>query len=99
VRLIVVGLLLLARGTPAEVKADFAMICNAPKRAGADKEKDPREKARRIADYLLSHLRTTQAMEVMRSMAELPPSEKAAALRKAARASGYHGPCPFADES
>jgi hypothetical protein len=34
----------------------------------------------------------------MQSMAELRATEKAAALKKKARESGYTGACPFADE-
>jgi len=46
----------------------------------------------------LSHLQTKQAMSLMQSMGGMLPEEKPAALKKAARESGYTGACPFADE-
>jgi hypothetical protein len=85
-------------GTPAEVKADFDLICHAVTRSGAAKEKDPRTKAERIATNLLGHIMTKQAMHVMQSMGGLLPEDKPAALKKAAADAGYQGPCPFADE-
>ena len=85
-------------GTPAEVKADFDLICNSVARSGAAKEKDPSMKAQKIANYLLSHIATKQAMHVMQSMGGMLPEEKPAALKRAAADAGYKGPCPFADE-
>jgi hypothetical protein len=41
---------------------------------------------------------TKQAMAFMQSMGGMLPQEKPAALKKAARESGYTGACPFADE-
>ena len=85
-------------GTKAEVRADFDMICNAVQRSGAAGEKDMSQKAQKIADYLLSHISTKQAMSFMQSMGGMLPEEKAPALKKKARDSGYTGACPFADE-
>jgi hypothetical protein len=87
----------LKQGTKEEVRADFEMICNAVERSGASKS-DPGEKAQKIADYLLSHIQTKQAMSFMQSMGGMLPQEKPAALKRAARESGYKGACPFADE-
>ena len=85
-------------GSKAEVRADFDMICNAVQRSGASGEKDVSGKAQKIADYLLSHISTKQAMSFMQSMGGMLPEEKPAALKKKARESGYTGACPFADE-
>jgi hypothetical protein len=85
-------------GSKAEVRADFAMICNAVQRSGAAHETDPAEKATRTVNYILTHISTQQAWSFMQSMAELRATEKAAALKKKARESGYTGACPFADE-
>jgi len=86
------------RGSKAEVRADYALICNALERSGAAKEKDPGKKAQLIADYLLSHIATTQAMSVMQSMGAMLPEDKPASLKNATRQSGYTGDCPLADE-
>jgi predicted YcjX-like family ATPase len=88
----------LKEGSRAEVRADFEMICNAVQRSGAAGEKDMSQKAQKIADYLLSHIATKQAMSFMQSMGGMLPEEKAPALKKKARESGYSGACPFADE-
>jgi len=88
----------LKEGSKAEVRADFEMICNAVERSGAGGEKEVSRKATRIADYLLSHIATRQAMSFMQSMAGMLPEEKAPALKRKARQSGYSGACPFADE-
>lgn len=39
-------------GTKAEAKADYDLVCNAVARSGADKVKDPGERAQRIATFL-----------------------------------------------
>jgi predicted YcjX-like family ATPase len=88
----------LKEGSRAEVRADFEMICNAVQRSGAAGEKDVSQKATKIADYLLSHIATKQAMSFMQSMGGMLPEEKAPALKQKARESGYAGACPFADE-
>src|SRR5215471_16348671 len=88
----------LKEGSKAEVRADFDLICNAVQRSGAAGEKDPSRKAQKIADYLLSHIVTKQAMSFMQSMGGMLPDEKAPALKRKARESGYTGACPFADE-
>ena len=88
----------LKEGTAAEVRADWDMICNAVERSGAAAEKDMSQKATKIANYLLANIKTKQAMSVMQRMAGMLPEEKPAALKKAARDSGYRGACPFADE-
>jgi hypothetical protein len=93
----IAGAKALKQGTRAEVRADYDLICNAVERSGAAGA-DPSEKAMKIANYLLSHLRTTQAMSLMQSMGGMPAKEKPAVLKKAARESGYTGACPFADE-
>ena len=45
-----------------------------------------------------SLIATKQAMSFMQSMGGMLPEEKAPALKKKARESGYTGACPFADE-
>ncbi len=85
-------------GTPEEVKADFDMICDVVKRSHADQEKDPSKKAAKLADYLLSHLKTRQALHTMQSLAGELPADKPRLLKKAAADAGHRGPCPFADE-
>jgi hypothetical protein len=89
----------LKKGSRAEVRADFELICNAIERSGAAAETDPSVKATQIANYLLSHISTRQAMSFMQGMAGMPPEEKSPALKKKARESGYTGACPLADEN
>src|SRR6185436_14902786 len=86
----------LKEGSMKEVRADFEMICNAVQRSGAADESEPGQKATKIANYLLSHIATKQAMSFMQSMGGMLPEEKAPALKKKARESGYAGACPFA---
>ena len=90
--------LALKDGSKAEVRADFAAICNAVERSGAAREKDPSQKAQKVASYLLSHIRTRQAMSLMQRMGGMLPEEKGPALKRAAAESGYTGACPLADE-
>jgi hypothetical protein len=84
-------------GTPAEVKADFDLICNLPERSGLGKVKDTSEKASKMAQYLFAHLKTTQALRVLQGMASEAGEKKPALLKEAAAKAGYTGPCPFAD--
>lgn len=88
----------LKKGSAAEVKADFDLICNAVKRSGAEKETDTSTRARKVAEYMLKNIKTEQAMGQMQEMASLKPEYKADALREAAKKAGYTGVCPFADE-
>ncbi len=83
-------------GTPAEVKADFDLICNSPALSHADQTKDPSERATRIANYVKAHLKTNQAMKLLQDMPSsgMTPEEKGASLKREAVKAGYTGPCP-----
>jgi hypothetical protein len=81
----------------ADVKADCDLVCNAVERSGAGGEKDPSQKATKIAMFLLKNLKTQEVKGFMASLGARPPEEKGPALKKAAAAAGYTGACPFAD--
>jgi hypothetical protein len=82
----------------ADIKADWDMVCNAPARSGGMKTNDPSERARIIATYIQSHLKTN---EVRQFLSNLPsttaPKDQPAAVKKAAKDAGYTGACPMAD--
>ena len=80
------------------VKADFDDICNAEERAGAAGEKDPAQKAVKIAMWLQGRLRTSEAKEFLSAMAPTDPAMKGELLRKEAMKHGV-SPCPIADST
>lgn len=82
-------------GTPAEVKADYEMVCNVIERSGAAKETDPSKKAQTAATYLFKHLKTKQVLSQMQSMGSVRPEDKVKVFKAAAAKAGYTGPCPF----
>ncbi len=81
----------------ADVKADYELVCNAVERSGADSEKDPSQKATKIAMFLLKNIKTQEVKAFMASLGARLPADKGPALKKAAADAGYTGKCPFAD--
>jgi hypothetical protein len=81
----------------ADVKADYDLVCNAVERSGAESEKDPSQKAMKIATFLLKNLKTQEVKKFMATLGAMPPEAKGPALKKAAADAGYTGKCPFAE--
>ncbi len=82
--------------TSAEVKEDYDLVCNAVARSGADKVKDPGERAQRVAAFLQRSIKSQEVRDFMASLAGMLPEQKGPALEKAAARAGYKGKCPLA---
>jgi hypothetical protein len=91
------GLAAAAPGSKADIEADYDMVCNAPARSGAMKIADKSEQAKKVADYILSHLKTVEVRNFLGTFGGMAPADKAPALKKAAKDAGYTGACPLAD--
>ena len=87
-----------AKASAPAVKADYEMTCNAIKLSKADKVKDKSERAKVIADYILSHLKTEEVRHFLGTLGSMMPADKGPALKKAAADAGFTGACPLADE-
>jgi hypothetical protein len=94
---LVAGTAIAAPGSKADIKADYDMVCNSPARSGGMKATDQSERAKKIADYILSHLKTDEVRSFLATFGGMAPADKAPALKKAAKDAGYTGACPLAD--
>jgi hypothetical protein len=91
------GTAVAAPGSKADTKADYDMVCNSPARSGAMKLTDKSEQAKKVADYILSHLKTDEVRNFLATFGGMAPADKAPALKQAAKDAGYTGACPLAD--
>ncbi|HEY1549846.1 MAG TPA: hypothetical protein VGG28_18585 [Kofleriaceae bacterium] len=94
---VIAGTAVAAPGSKADIKADYDMVCNAPARSGAMKTTDKSEQAKKVADYIVSHLKTDEVRNFLGTFGGMDPADKAPALKKAAKDAGYTGACPLAD--
>jgi len=78
-------------------KADFEKICNAEALSGAAGEPDPATKAMKMAAWIESNIRSSDAKRTMQALASVDGVDKGKILKAAAEESGYTGPCPIAD--
>jgi hypothetical protein len=92
-RILVLAVLALAG---CSAKSDFEKICNAEQLSGAAGEKDPSEKAQKIAQYIQANIHSSAGKEFFQSIASVP-GDKGPILKQAAHEAGYDGPCPMAE--
>src|SRR4051794_35240381 len=79
------------KDSKADIKADYDMSCNAIKASGADAIKDKSERAKKLADYITSHLKTEEVRRLFASVGAMNPKDRGPALKKAAADAGYTG--------
>jgi hypothetical protein len=81
-----------------DVRTDFDNLCNARERSGADKEKNPSERAEKMAEYLKKTLKTEEVKKLFASLADMNPADAGPKVKAEAAKAGYTGACPIVDK-
>lgn len=81
----------------ADAKTDFENICQTPQRIGPTSA-DPATRAMEMTTWMTGHMKSKAAKDFGNAMGAVESSQRGKLLRDSAKAAGYTGPCPLADD-